>query len=73
MALASPTTLAAPTVSTSPAVVVDSQTATTVHATVHGGRTAPGAAPFDLILGESINRGWTATVGRRPRTRHSRC
>ena len=24
--------------------------------------TAPGPTPFDLILGESINKGWTATV-----------
>ncbi len=63
MALASPAQVAPPTVATSPAVVVDTQTATTIRTTVHGVDTAPGAAPFDLILGESINRGWTATVG----------
>jgi len=63
MALASPTTVAPPTVAPSPAVVVDDQTATTIRTTVRGVGTAPGAAPFDLILGESINRGWTATVG----------
>ena len=60
MPLASPTTLAPPTVSASPAVQVDSQTATTVHLTVHG--IAAGQAPVHLILGQSINTGWKATV-----------
>jgi len=66
MPLASPTTVAAPPVSASPVAVVDSQTATTVHVTVHGMSTAAGTTPFDLILGESINKGWTATVGGGP-------
>ena len=34
--------------------------------TVDGVATRPGATPFDLILGESINKGWTATVGGGP-------
>jgi len=63
---ASATTLAAPTVAPSPTVVVDSQTATTIHATVEGVDTSRGATPFDFILGESINKGWTATVGGGP-------
>ena len=46
----------------SPTAVVDSQTATSAHVTIHGVSTAPGAVPFDLVLGESINKGWTATV-----------
>jgi arabinofuranan 3-O-arabinosyltransferase len=66
MPLASATSLAVPTVAHSPAVVVDSQTATTIRATISGLDTSPGAVPFDLILGESINRGWTATVGGGP-------
>ncbi len=64
--LADPTTLSAPPVSSSPVAVVDSQTATTVHVTVEGVPTTAGATPFDLILGESINKGWTATVGGGP-------
>jgi arabinofuranan 3-O-arabinosyltransferase len=62
MPLASPTTLVPPTVSPSPAATVVRSTATSLTVTVHGVSTAPGATPFDLILGESINRGWTATV-----------
>lgn len=46
----------------SPTAVVDSQTSTTVHVTMKDVPTAPGSTPFDLILGESINKGWTATV-----------
>ncbi len=59
---ASATTVAPPTVAPSPAVVVDSQTATTIHATVQGVSPSSGGVPFDLILGESINKGWTATI-----------
>jgi len=33
---------------------------------VHGVSTAAGTTPFDVILGESINRGWTATVAGGP-------
>jgi hypothetical protein len=62
MPLDSPTTLAAPAVAASPGAVVDSQTATALHVTVRGVPTSPGSTPFDLILGESINKGWTATV-----------
>jgi hypothetical protein len=62
MPLASPTMLAAPVVAPSPAVAVDLSTATAMHLTVQGVATTPGTTPFDLILGESINRGWTATV-----------
>ena len=63
LAPTSRTTLTVPTVATSPPLVVDSQTATTIHATVSGIDTSPGAPPFNLILGESLNKGWTATVG----------
>jgi len=66
MALSAPTTLAAPPVAASPVGTVDSQTATAVHVTVDGVSTAAGATPFDLVLGESINKGWTATVGGGP-------
>jgi arabinofuranan 3-O-arabinosyltransferase len=66
MPLASATMLAAPTVTHSPAVVVDSQTATTIHTSISGLDTSTGSTPFDLILGESINRGWTATVNGGP-------
>jgi len=62
MPLATPTTVAPPTVAPSPAVTVDRTTATSLHLTVTGVTTTTGSAPFDLILGESINRGWTATV-----------
>jgi TRAP-type C4-dicarboxylate transport system permease small subunit len=37
-------------------------TATTVHLTVTGLGSGAGSGPADLILGESINAGWTATV-----------
>ena len=66
MPLASTTTLAAPAVTHPPAVVVSSQTATTIHTSISGLDTSAGATPFDLILGESINRGWTATVNGGP-------
>jgi arabinofuranan 3-O-arabinosyltransferase len=66
MPLASPSFLAAPTVTHSPAVVVASQTATTIHASISGLDTSTGATPFELVLGESINRGWTATVNGGP-------
>ena len=66
MPLASAAMLAAPPVTSSPTVVVDSQTATTIHTSISGLGTSPLATPFDLILGESINRGWTATVNGGP-------
>lgn len=66
MPLASAAMLAAPPVTSSPTVVVDSQTATTIHTSISGLGTSPLATPFDLILGESINRGWRATVNGGP-------
>ncbi len=62
MPLAGPTTLDPPPVASSPVVHVDGQDATSVHLSIHGLTRASGRAPFDLILGESINNGWTATV-----------
>ncbi|MGA3147972.1 MAG: alpha-(1-_3)-arabinofuranosyltransferase family protein [Acidimicrobiales bacterium] len=62
MPLASPTALAPPPVSPSPVVHVGSQTATTVHLSVHGVTAGPGQAPVFLVLGESSNTGWTASV-----------
>ena len=57
----SPTALVAPTRTSSvPTARATSQSATTLHVRVSGITTAAG--PFHLILGESINRGWTATV-----------
>ena len=62
MPLASPTQLAAPVVAPAPSVRVVAATATTVHLTVTGLGSGAGSGPADLILGESINAGWTATV-----------
>jgi hypothetical protein len=62
MPLASATTLEAPPVTASPAVKVDSQTATTTHLTVSGLTPAAEQSGVDLVLGQSINPGWTATV-----------
>jgi hypothetical protein len=62
MPLADPTTLAAPPVAPSPPATVDRATATSIHVTLSGVDTAPGSIPFDFILGESINKGWTAEV-----------
>ncbi len=62
MPLATPTALAAPTVAAAPSVTVTSQTATSIHLTVHGVDTAADAPPFDLVLGESSNAGWQASV-----------
>ena len=66
MPLASPTTVVAPTVMASPPVVVDRQTATAIHLTISKVDTAAGATPFSLVLGESISKGWTATVAGGP-------
>ncbi len=62
MPLADATTLAAPPVSSSPQTHVVSQSATSIHLTLDGVDTGRGAAPFYLVLGQSINRGWKATV-----------
>jgi hypothetical protein len=62
MPLANATTLAAPAVSASPQAHVVSQSTTSMHLTLDGVGTGAGADPFYLVLGESINRGWKATV-----------
>jgi arabinofuranan 3-O-arabinosyltransferase len=62
MPLASPTSLAAPPVSPSPGVRVVSQSATTIHLSVTGITTGGRQPPVNLILGESNNAGWQATV-----------
>ena len=62
MPLPSPSTVAPPTVSPSPPAVVDRSTSTSMVVTVSKVATTPGTVPFDLILGESVNKGWTATV-----------
>ena len=50
--------LAAPVPGPAPSVHVTSSSATTLHLRVTGA-----TRPFWLVLGESINTGWTATVG----------
>jgi hypothetical protein len=60
MPIAGPDTLAAPPVTPGPTVRVTSQNATSIRETVSGLR--PSSPDFDLVLGQSINRGWTATV-----------
>jgi hypothetical protein len=62
MPLASPTLLAPPTVSASPTVEVGTKTSTSIHLTMHGVSTGPGQAPIYLVLGESLNSGWKASV-----------
>ncbi len=62
MATASATMLAPPPVSPSPAVHVVGQTATTIHLSVTGITTGVGQSPVNLILGESNNAGWQASV-----------
>ncbi len=62
MPLLSPTQVQPPAVAPSPKVTVDHATATALRLTVTGVDTARGAAPFDLILGQSINTGWQARV-----------
>jgi hypothetical protein len=62
MPLASATTLEAPPATASPAVRVDSQTATAIRLTVSGLTSAAERSGVDLVLGQSINPGWTATV-----------
>ena len=62
MPLAAATALTAPQVASAPSVRVDASTPTTIHLSVTGLGSGAGAAPANLILGESINAGWTATV-----------
>ena len=57
----SPTALVSPPRPSSvPSARATSQSATTIHVRVNG--ITATASPFHLVLGESINRGWTATV-----------
>ncbi len=54
----SATAIAAPPAQPAPTVDVTSQTATTMHLRVSGA-----TAPFELVMGQSINPGWTAGIG----------
>jgi arabinofuranan 3-O-arabinosyltransferase len=61
MADVSPSALVAPPPSSAgPTARATSQSATTIHVRVRGVTASTG--PFYVVLGESINRGWTATV-----------
>jgi hypothetical protein len=51
---------APPAPATPPSVVVASQTSTTMQLKVSG--VTPGTAPFELVMGQSINAGWVATI-----------
>ncbi len=62
MPLEDPTTLTPPPVSPSPTVVVVHQTATAIELRIRGVATSPGHQPFFLVLGQSINAGWKASV-----------
>jgi hypothetical protein len=62
MALASPTTLAAPSVPPSPTVHLAHQSSTSIRLSVDGVSSTPGQAPLNLVLGQSINAGWRASV-----------
>ncbi len=67
MAEAGDGALTAPTPApAAPVVRVTGQNATTVHASVHGA-----AAPFLLVLGQSVNKGWMASVDGGPSLGHS--
>ena len=62
VAPASPTTLAAPSVPPSPTVRVVSQSSTSIRLSVEGVAPSAGQAPVNLVLGQSINAGWRASV-----------
>jgi hypothetical protein len=62
MPLESATTLEPPPVTASPAVQVVRQTATAIRLRIDGMDTSAGRQPFDLVLGQSINAGWKASV-----------
>ncbi len=62
MALSSPTTLAAPSVPAAPTVHVIRQSSTSIRLSVLGVNPASGQAPIDVVLGQSINAGWRASV-----------
>ena len=68
--LADPSTLASPAVAPAPAVKVVRQTATTVNLSLTG-LSARAGTPINLVLGESVNAGWTATVSGGPDLGHS--
>ncbi len=61
-ALASATTLSAPAVAPSPVAHVTRQRPTSMSVTIDGVQGGAGRGPFDLVLGESVNAGWKATV-----------
>jgi arabinofuranan 3-O-arabinosyltransferase len=69
--LANVATLAPPVVAPAPIVHVVRQTATTVDLSMTGVSAGSTDAPLDLVLGESINAGWTATVSGGPNLGHS--
>ena len=52
--------LAPPPITPTPTAAITAQTPTTLHVTVAGVTTS--AAPFALVMGQSINAGWVATV-----------
>jgi arabinofuranan 3-O-arabinosyltransferase len=60
---AGPDALAPPPAAPGPHVGVTGQSSTTIHVTLSGLHASTPA--FDLVLGQSINSGWTATVGGR--------
>ena len=62
MALASPTTVAPPTVTPAPRVTVTGASDTRLALRVTGVPTDRGGPPVVLVLGESINRGWDARI-----------
>jgi arabinofuranan 3-O-arabinosyltransferase len=62
MALATATSLQAAPLTAAPMVSVQSQTATSVHLTVSGLTPAVERSGTDLVLGQSVNPGWTAAV-----------
>ncbi len=53
--------LSAPRANGAPSVTIDRETATSMQLTVSG--VASSASPFQLVLGQSINAGWQATIG----------
>ncbi len=57
---AGPGTLVAPSTGPAPIVHLTSQSSTSLRGTVSGLQST--SAPFDLVLGESLDKGWTATV-----------
>jgi hypothetical protein len=56
--------LAPPAITPTPPATVTASTATALHVSVAG--VTPATAPFLLVMGQSINAGWVATVDGRP-------